>query len=86
MTSWKDQIPGAFAFFAGFPGRPAPFGLHPLDAARARKLIKSLKKEGICFEEAVAEIRRQLIAHGTAGAQLERHMQRVYEVLGPRLR
>jgi hypothetical protein len=28
MTAWKDQIPGAFTFFAGFPARPAPFGLH----------------------------------------------------------
>ncbi|MPM00210.1 hypothetical protein SDC9_46433 [bioreactor metagenome] len=28
MTNWKDKIPGAFACFAGFPGRPAPFGLH----------------------------------------------------------
>lgn len=50
MTTWKEQIPGAFGFGT------APFALHQSDEDLAKLAIQTAKDEGATREEFAREI------------------------------
>lgn len=71
MTNWKDQIPGAFGAV------DKKFAGHPLDTARAFKLLGAAIKANVSYADYTTAIRNWLVDQGCQGAFVNVQMRRV---------
>lgn len=79
MEAWKKLIGG------GFAGMDAPFALHPNDETRALIMVEEMQAAGVSWAEAERAIQEYLASQGVTGDKMERQIERVRELIRPKL-
>jgi hypothetical protein len=71
--SWREQLPGAFAFQA------APFAGHPLDEQRAVAMLHSALRAGATDDEIIEAATTYLISQKVSSEEIDRQIERIRE-------
>lgn len=79
MEAWKKLIGGGFAWM------DAPFALHPNDETRALIMIEEMQAAAVNWDEAERAIWEYLVSQGVTGDKMERQIERVRELIRPKL-